>query len=68
MLNIVIERNLKSYQFKVNPKLPSSFSNNYKNNSIDWKVYTFVKKSNPLSEKTFFFYLINSSMFEDNLQ
>lgn len=35
MINIVVERNLKSYQFKVNPELPSSFSNNYKNNSID---------------------------------
>jgi hypothetical protein len=38
MLNIVIERNLKSYDFKVNPKAPSSFANNWKNNSIDWFV------------------------------
>lgn len=35
MLNLVVERSLKSYQFKVNPNLASSFSNNYKNNSLD---------------------------------
>ena len=38
MLNFVIERNLKSYDFKVNPKKPSSFENNWKNNSLDWIV------------------------------
>lgn len=38
MLNIVVERNKKSYDFKANPKAPSSFSNNWKNNSIDWFV------------------------------
>lgn len=38
MLNVVIERNLKSYDFKVNPNAPSSFQNNWKNNSIDWFV------------------------------
>lgn len=35
MLNLVVERKRKSYDFKVNPNAPSSFSNNYKNNSID---------------------------------
>lgn len=35
MLNLVVERKKKSYDFKVNPKEPGSFSNNYKNNSLD---------------------------------
>lgn len=36
MLNIVIERNKKSYDYKVNPKDMGSFGNNWKNNSLDW--------------------------------
>lgn len=35
MLNFVVERKKKSYDFKANPSAPSSFSNNWKNNSID---------------------------------
>lgn len=35
MLNLIIERKKKSYDYKVNPNAPGSFSNNYKNNSID---------------------------------
>lgn len=35
MLNLIIERKKKSYDFKVNPTRPGSFSNNYKNNNID---------------------------------
>lgn len=38
MLNIVIERDLKSYDYKQNPKKESSFSNNWKNNMLDWLV------------------------------
>ena len=34
-LSIVIERKKKSYDFKLNPKEPDSFSNNIKNNMID---------------------------------
>ena len=36
MLRVVVLRNKKSYDFKVYPNRPSSFQNNYKNNSIDW--------------------------------
>ena len=32
MLNIVVERQKRSYQFKVNPKAEGSFENNWKNN------------------------------------
>lgn len=38
MLYLIVERNKKSYDFKVNPKKPSSFENNWKNNSLDWLV------------------------------
>jgi len=38
MLNIVIERYSKSYNFKANPNKPGSFQNNWKNNSLDWFV------------------------------
>lgn len=34
-LNLVIERNKKSWDFKVNKNLPDSFSNNIKNNMLD---------------------------------
>ena len=36
MLNIVVERQKRSYQFKVKPKAEGSFENNWKNNSLDW--------------------------------
>ena len=36
MLEIIVERKMKSYDFKVNPKKPSGFDNNYKNNSLDY--------------------------------
>lgn len=36
MLNIIVERNKKSFDFKVDKRREGSFSNNYKNNSIDW--------------------------------
>lgn len=36
MLNIVVERNRKSYDFKANPNRPSGFDNNWKNNMLDW--------------------------------
>lgn len=35
MLNILIKRNIKSYDFKQNPQEKSSFENNWKNNSLD---------------------------------
>ena len=38
MLNIVIERNKKSYDYKVNPREKGSFANNWKNNMQDWFV------------------------------
>lgn len=36
MLSLVIERKQRSYLFKVNPKAPGSFENNWRNNSLDW--------------------------------
>lgn len=36
MLEFIVERNKSSYDFKINPNQPSSFQNNYKNNSKDW--------------------------------
>lgn len=36
MLNFVVERRKRSYMFKVNPKAPGSFDNNWRNNSLDW--------------------------------
>ncbi len=38
MLNIVVERKKSSYDFKVNPRQPGSFGNNWKNNSQDWFI------------------------------
>ena len=38
MLRIDIYRKKSSYDYKVDPKLPSSFSNNWNNNSKDWFV------------------------------
>lgn len=38
MLNFLVERNLKSYNYKRNPDEPDSFENNWKNNSIDWII------------------------------
>ncbi len=38
MLNFLIERKLKSYDFKLDPKAPDSFKNNWKNNSLDWII------------------------------
>lgn len=35
MLNIIIERKRKSYDFKNDPKKPAGFDNNYKNNMQD---------------------------------
>lgn len=35
MLKIKVTRKLKSYDFKANPSKPSSFENNWKNNSLD---------------------------------
>lgn len=36
MLNFVVERRKRSYDFKSNKNLPGSFENNWKNNSLDW--------------------------------
>ena len=36
MLSFVVERKKRSYMFKVNPKAPGSFDNNWRNNSLDW--------------------------------
>ncbi|MBQ0111950.1 MAG: hypothetical protein KBT03_02360 [Bacteroidales bacterium] len=38
MLNIVIERKKSSYDYKINEKAESSFSNNWNHNSEDWFV------------------------------
>ena len=38
MLNIVVERFKKSYDYKADPNKPGSFSNNWKNNCQDWFV------------------------------
>ena len=35
MLNFIVRRKKESYDFKANPSAPGSFSNNWKNNSID---------------------------------
>lgn len=35
MLNIIVERKRKSWDFKANPSKPDGFDNNYKNNMID---------------------------------
>lgn len=40
MLTLKIFRNKKSYDFKADPKKPDSFSNNWKNNSLDDFVLT----------------------------
>lgn len=39
MLSLVIERKKESYDYKVDPKRPSGFDNNYKNNMLDWFVF-----------------------------
>ena len=35
MINLVVERKQKSYQFKADPNKPDSFENNWLNNSLD---------------------------------
>ena len=36
VINILVERSRRSYDFKADPGKPSSFENNWKNNSLDW--------------------------------
>ena len=38
MINLLLQRNLSSYNFKKNTNLPDSFSNNYAQNSRDWLI------------------------------